>query len=189
MWTFFAEHIFGILSGVLGLGAVGVGVSIFAFGIPAVVIMSKAADFFRAIVQFFSTPLGQAIGIVAICAVCLFIGDIHRARVDAKIWNQKETALNRAWQDKINQAAAAFSTARQIRDKNVDADIEQVVREKAAEIETLQNKVSTYENAPPSNCVLSPADLDSLRNDAGTTAPTVAKPTRKRRWNPFGNGR
>jgi hypothetical protein len=183
LYTFFATHILWILGIVGGLSGAGLLVAIVAFGVPAAIIVAKAVDFFKAALQFFSTPFGQAVAIGLLCALVAFGADIRRARIDAKAWVKEEAQINADWQQKVDDAAEAFRSARQKRDEEVGADIAAAVQSKSSEIERLQQKVDTYEGADHPLCVLGPADLERVRGQQDRKPAATTKPKRPvKRW-------
>lgn len=188
MWTFFAEHIFAILGTLGGLGAIGAIAALVFFGIPFAVVVAKALDFLRALIGFFETPLGAALGILILCGLSAFASDVRRTRIDAVLMKEQRDSLNRQWQAVVDKAADDFEDARKQRDAEVDADIAKTVADKTAEIEALQQKANANEGKAHPNCVLSPDDLNGLRG--GQDSPAAAKPgpTRKRWRLPFSNG-
>lgn len=191
MFGFIATHIFWVLGLIGGFGGVGVVVAIVVFGVPAALIVLKVVDFFKAVLEFFSTPQGAALAIVALAALCLFIGDVHARREDAKEWVKKEAKINAQWQQKVNEAAAKFKEARVQRDTDVGNDIGTLVAQQKTQIDELQQKVDTYEGADHPGCVLTPADLDGVRGEQRKVPAAAAKPkrTQPKWWDFIGNGR
>lgn len=133
MLTFIAEHFFTLLGAAVGLGTGGVGFAVFGLGIPAAVMLQKAGGFIGGCVKFFSTPIGQILGAVAICALCFLAGDMRRARHDAREWDAKVAASE----------AAAIQRDAAIKGE-VAADANARIAKLGTEKSELENKVATY---------------------------------------------
>lgn len=155
MWIWIATHIFGIIGTLGGLGIVGLVVAVFAFGIPAMVIFVKIGDFFKEVVKFFQTPLGQAIGIILICIAVFFVADIRRTRLDAAEWDRR---------------IAAAEAARVKRDADIKKKVQSDADKRIAAIESektlLEQRVADYEKATPNRpaCRITADDLKRLQN-------------------------
>lgn len=189
MWNFVIAHFWTIAGSVTALGGIGLIVVLILLGIPAAVIIAKVVDFFRAAIEFFKTPLGQAIGIVVLCVISAFVADIHRHQLDIADCKRQIAANDKTWQGRIDTAAEEFKNARSARDQEVDDDLKSVVDAKDAEINALRTKVDNYDGQDHPGCVLTPADLAGVQPEAPAIAPAaVAKPARKLRWNPFRHG-
>lgn len=161
MWQFFIEHFWGILATVGGLGGVALLVVIFLVGIPAVVIIAKVIDLGKSAIEFFKTPLGQAIGIVLLCCACFSFGVIHGGRKEAKLCREADVRAQLA--AKARDATIAQSAAATAKH---DAEQLQTIND------ALQTKVTDYETALAKRpvavgCPLGPDDLKRLRGIAG----------------------
>ena len=133
-----------------------------------VVMVARLIATVKSLFAFFSTPAGQAVAIVLLCAGCMFAGDVHGHRKELAAENKRIAALNAQWKAREELAAKAFAEERKKRDASVDKDIEQLVADRTAELAAqaaeLQKKVDAYEKANPhANCVLGPADIGRLR--------------------------
>lgn len=157
MWEFFVNHIGAILASLGALTGIGLFVLILVVGVPAAVILAKAIDLAKAIVTFFSTPLGIAVGIALLCLLCLFIGDLNGSR--------REIAQCKANDLKAQLAAARRDNAIQ---KAAAASADQIALDLRAYSAQLETKVQAYADdlakRPPNGaCVSTDADIQRLR--------------------------
>ena len=132
--AFFATHIGAILAVVAAFGAIGIVAAVVGFGVPFALVVAKVAGAFNAALKFLSTPLGQAVGVIALCALCLFMGDVHRARVDAKLYAAKVEAAKRA-------AAARDADIKARASADVDARLAELQRQ----ADEWQGRAAAYE--------------------------------------------
>jgi fumarate reductase subunit D len=191
--NFFIEHFWTIFGLVTGFGGVAT-VVVLLFSVPAALILANVIGFFKAAVEFFKTPIGQLVFLVAVVALCCFVTHIHD---EQEALDDKTKALaqrDRQWKTKVDEAGQKFKEARLDRDKSVDTDLQKLVDTKDSEIATLQSKVENYEGPDHPGCVLTPADLaaDGGVQQNGTTTtrpPALAKRDRKPWRFPFRLGR
>jgi hypothetical protein len=184
--SFIASNFGWILAALGGLGATVLAVAIFAFGIPALLIVERTITFFKEVVKFFQTPLGQKIGTGLVLIAVFAGGAFYQARVDAVEMERKTAELNAAWRESVDNAAKAFTEARRARDELVDKSLDEFVNQKQIEIANLQQKVDAYEGEDHPACVLTAADLDRVRESEPASA-AKPKSTIRRWWDANGN--
>jgi hypothetical protein len=159
--NFFAAHIGTILAVVASFGAIGIVAAVVAFGVPFALIFAKVVGACNAALRFLSTPLGQAVGVIALCALCLFVGDVHRARVDAKIYAAKIETAKRA-------AAARDADIKARASADVDARLAELQRQ----ADEWQGRATAYEKqlADRGACRVTGDDLKRLLGTFGRPA-------------------
>lgn len=81
---FLATHIGTIFALISWFGVIGIAVAIFVFGVPAALLIANTIGLLKQVFRFFQTPLGQAIGVVLLCLLCLFAGITIGTRNEAK---------------------------------------------------------------------------------------------------------
>ena len=173
---FLIAHLWAILAALLGLaGGGGILFAIFGLGLPVPQIVADLLGIVKNVFAFFRTPVGQVLGILALCALFLVIGIVKTARsyetkiAAINVAHQREiSGLNAAWQAKVDKASADFRKYRTERDQKVDADVTAKVAAATADLsaksQKLEAEVRAYAKLPHKNCVLGPADLtDGLR--------------------------
>lgn len=154
MGHFIAEYFWTIVS-VLGLltGVGTVGVCVF-LGIPLMMIVTSVVDFFRSVVSFFTTPLGQVVGVVLLCVACFLAGSIAGAR--------KEIArCHAADVDAQTRAAERDAAVKKLAAGLAAQQTEQLAKEN----QELNKKVAEYETALTRKraCPLDADDVKRLR--------------------------
>lgn len=166
MSTFFISHFWLIVGSLAGLsGVLGIAALVF-LGIPAAQVIVELLAIFKRLLAFFTTPIGQVIGVVILCAVCLFLGDLHGQRTQIAQCNKRVAALDAVWAAKVKKAGEEFAAARKNRDSNVEDYVNGLVASRTAELAAkaadLQKKVDEYEKTDSHHglCVLGPADID-----------------------------
>jgi len=178
---FVLGHFWQIAAAVLGLGGLGGLIAVFALGIPVMLVIDKLLGIVQAAIGFFSTRLGQQVGLGLLLAGAFLAGGLYEGSRELARCNARVAALNRQWQEREEAAAMKFKNARTARDDSVAKDIGELVERQSAEIEALQKKVVRYESKDHPGCVLS-ADDDGVRKQhsqgAGAGA-ALAQPTRK----------
>ncbi len=163
MFEFFAAHIGAVALGVGGLGGVALVALIFVGGVPAAGVIAAAIGFLKETVKFFQTPVGQAVGVVLLCFLCLLIGDVHATRREVAARKTAIDRLNTEWKAKVDEASAKFAAARTARDSDVDAKVGVLVQKRLTEIAeqtAALQKLETPDATDPKDCVLRPSDLD-----------------------------
>ena len=164
MWTLFATHFWTFTASFGALGFAALAVCFIMFGWSFGAVVSAALNAFKAVVEFFETPLGQVVGIVILCAICFFAADIRRTRI--------EEAKERVdIQNALAQAADTAEKNRVERDQTIKAEVQKDADGKIGAIEaekkSLQEKAQKYEqelsNRPA--CVVTDSDVaaDKLR--------------------------
>lgn len=154
MWEFLAQHILVVIASILSLGGIGLIVAMFAFGIPVALLLARAVDLFRALLDFLKTPVGQAVAVILIIVLAFVGGDVHRTRLDAQRWAAKERAAEVARvqrEDDLKKRVAQEAAAR--------------IAEIQKQAEALQDEVNEYEKtlANRAACVATPDDVRRLR--------------------------
>src|SRR5262249_45399658 len=96
MWHFFASNLWTILGLIASFGIIGIGVAVFAFGVPAALIVARLFAVAREVLRFLATPTGQAVAVVALCLASFVAGDIRRTRLDDAAWQAREEEAARA---------------------------------------------------------------------------------------------
>lgn len=161
MIEFIATHIGALLLGAGGLTGIAAVVMIFVFGIPAAAIVASALSLGGKIVDFLKTPVGQAVAVVALCALCLFVGDVGATRREVAAANKRVAARDLYWKNEIDAAEKAFATKRKERDASIDTEVKGLVAQRLSELADLTNTFKVKPDAnDPANCVLRPSDLD-----------------------------
>lgn len=144
MWTFFATHFWTFATSFGALGIVALVVCFVVFGWSFGAVLSAVVNLFKAIVEFFETPLGQVIGIVILCVIVWFAADIRRTRIMAA---QERVDIQNA----LAQAADTAESNRKRRDaqitQEVKADADAKINAIAAEKTELQERALEYEAA------------------------------------------
>jgi fumarate reductase subunit D len=131
MWEFLAQHIWVALALLVSLGSIGAWVALIAFGIPAALLLVRAASLLQSIVEFLKTPMGQALAIILIVMTAFVAGDLHRTRVDAE-------------REKI---AATAQAQREIEIKQaLTSEAMQRIAEIRKQADDLQQQVTAYEH-------------------------------------------
>jgi hypothetical protein len=136
MWSFIALHFFGVAAGILSLGGIGMVAVVLIGGVPLALILAKIIDLVKAAIAFFSTPVGQAIGIVLISIAVFMAGDLHRARQDAIALKAYIARAEQARKDRDVEIKLEVAADANARIHDIDA-------QKIA----LESKVSDYEKA------------------------------------------
>ena len=88
--NFIANNLGPILIGLGGLGTLGIIVLIFVVGMPAAVIIANVAQVFKSFIALLKTPAGQVLGILLLCAGCLFAGYTKGTKTQAAICHEQE---------------------------------------------------------------------------------------------------
>jgi hypothetical protein len=152
--TFIADHFGAILAIIASLGTVGIIALIVVIGMPAAVILANVIGAFKAVLEFLKTPLGMAVGIVALCGLMAFAGDMHGRRSASAECKESERAAELA---AAQRDLAAHKAAAAVAEKS------------AAELSTyssdLEQRIIAYEaelKARPA-CRLDQRDADRLR--------------------------
>jgi hypothetical protein len=168
MWTFFAEHFWTFIASFGALGIVALIACFVVLGWNFGAVLAAVINAFKAIVEFFETPLGQVVGIVILCAICFFAADIRRTRIDAA----KERV---DIQNALAQAADTAEKNRVERDKTIKAEVQQDANSKidavTAEKNAFQERALEYEQALSNRpaCTVTDDDVaaDKLRRSSG----------------------
>jgi fumarate reductase subunit D len=158
MWEFLAAHFWTVFGLITSFGAIGVVVLILVVGVPFLVIIENIVGAFKALVTFFTTPLGQAIGVVLLCVLCWFVSDIHATRREVAKCQAADVqaALDAANRD---TSIAKATAARAAKDAG---DLRQLN-------DTLNAKVNDYAKAlakrpAAQRCSLDKHDVERLRD-------------------------
>jgi len=108
----------------------------------------------KAAYSFFTSPIGRALGMVALAGLLFLAGDIHRARKDAAAWRAKIEAAEQARVERDATIKAQVS-------KDANARMAVLAREKS----DLENKVADYAKKLDANsaCRVTRSDLKRLR--------------------------
>ena len=164
MWHFFASNLWTILGLIASFGMIGIGVAVFAFGVPAALIVARLFAVAREVLRFLATPTGQAVAVVALCLASFVAGDIRRTRLDDAAWQAREEEAARA---------AAERDAR-IRQETA-ADAAQRIAAVVHEANELQQKVTDYERTISTRnhraCLATPDDVRGLHDLAPQAEP------------------
>jgi hypothetical protein len=152
MWDFIARHLWVALALLFSFGGVGVLFALFAFGIPAALLLARAAGLLQSLVDFLKTPIGQAVAVIAIAIAAFVAGDVHRLRLDAE--REKAAAVAQIQRENALRASIADEAAAKV------ADIQ---KQSAA----LQQQVAIYERTLSAQnvtaCRATGADVRQLR--------------------------
>lgn len=125
-------------------------------------ITTKLLEIWKLVIAFLSTPVGQALCVVAVICAVFAIGDLHGRAAD----KPKVVSLNKSWQDRVDKAAADFDLAKKERDAKAAADVEAANKKRDADLAELdRNWQATYDAyvaahpATDPNCTISVGDL------------------------------